>query len=183
MNRQLYIETLKSYMKKAGIVLLLGAVIAGAGGWYKHTLSQEKHAQKERAYVTMITAQAQQNAVSLIEESTVRSLTADAIGQEETAIQFRDITLRDIARADGKREGKAARHHREAKNNAGNEITVTPTAPAPQNTAAAPAPAAAPVPAIAFRPVYKVSCRVDRVKYKLNIDAVSGKVLSIKCDA
>jgi hypothetical protein len=41
MNRQLYIETLKPYMKKAGIVLLLGAVIAGAGGWYKHTLSQE----------------------------------------------------------------------------------------------------------------------------------------------
>lgn len=32
MNRQLYIETLKPYMKKAGIVLLLGAVIAGAGG-------------------------------------------------------------------------------------------------------------------------------------------------------
>ena len=156
----------KPYMKKAGIVLLLGAVIAGAGGWYKHTLSQEKHAQKERAYVTMITAQAQQNAVSLIEESTVRSLTADAIGQEETAIQFRDITLRDIARADGKREGKAAKHHRES-----------------QNTAAAPASAASPVPAITFRPVYKVSCRVDRVKYKLNIDAVSGKVLSIKCDA
>ena len=160
MNRQLYIETLKPYMKKAGIVLLLGAVIAGAGGWYKHTLSQEKHAQKERAYVTMITAQAQQNAVSLIEESTVRSLTAD-----------------------GKREGKAAKHHREAKNNAGNEVTVTPTATAPQNTAAAPASAASPVPAITFRPVYKVSCRVDRVKYKLNIDAVSGKVLSIKCDA
>ena len=130
--------------------------------------------------MTMITAQAQQNAVSLIEESTVRSLTADAIGQEETAIQFRDITLRDIARADGKREGKAAKHHREAKNNAGNGITVTPTATAPQNTAAAPA---SPVPAITFRPVYKVSCRVDRVKYKLNIDAVSGKVLSIKCDA
>lgn len=181
MNMELYVETLKPYVKKAGIVLMLGAVVAGAGGWYKHNLDQEKHAQKERAWSMMITAQAQQRAIPLIEESAVRSLAAEAIGQAETAIEFREITLRDMAQAEEKHREKAAKHRWGAKDKPEKEMTARPKA-AEYQTIAAPVPQAAPAPAITFRPAYKVSCRVDQVKYKLYIDAVSGEVLRVKCD-
>ena len=181
MNMQLYVETLKPYLKKAGVVFVLGAVVAGAGGWYKHTLDQEKHAQKERAWSMMITAQAQQRAIPLIEESTVRSLAAEAIGQEEAAIQFREITLRDMTQAEEKHKDKAAKYHRDGKDKSEKERTARPTA-AEYQAAATPTPQAASAPAVTFRPVYKVSCRVDQVKYKLYLDAVSGEVLRVKCD-
>lgn len=153
----------------------------GRGGWYKHTLDQEKHAQKERAWSMMITAQAQQRAIPLIEESAVRALAAEAIGQAETAIEFREITLRDMAQAEEKHRDKAAKHRREAKDKAEKERTARPQA-ADYQAIATPKPQAVPAPEITFRPVYKVSCRVDRVKYKIRIDAVSGEVLRVKCD-
>ena len=82
MNINLKLETFKPYAKKASVILLIAAVVSGAGAWYVKGQKHERHAQKEQAWTTMITAQARQRSVTLLDESAVRSIAAEAIGQE-----------------------------------------------------------------------------------------------------
>ena len=195
MNINLKLETFKPYAKKASAILLIAAVVSGAGAWYVHGQKQERHAQKEQAWTTMITAQARQRSVTLLDESAVRSIAAEAIGQQETAITFRQISLRDMAQNEDHKQKMKHREHgkvREADNYRPqmgdypepNALPVpTPNDYQKITEAAKEAPAALASGETAFLPVYKVNCRVDQVKYKLRIDAVTGKVLSVKCDA
>ncbi len=195
MNINLKLETFKPYAKKASAILLIAAVVSGAGAWYIHGQKQERHAQKEQAWTTMITAQARQRSVTLLDESAVRSIAAEAIGQQETAITFRQISLRDMAQNEDHKQKMKHREHgkvREADNYRPqmgdypepNALPVpTPNDYQKITEAAKEAPAALASGETAFLPVYKVNCRVDQVKYKLRIDAVTGKVLSVKCDA
>ena len=195
MNINLKLETFKPYAKKASAILLIAAVVSGAGAWYIHGQKQERHAQKEQAWTTMITAQARQRSVTLLDESAVRSIAAEAIGQQETAITFRQISLRDMAQNEDHKQKMKHREHgkvREADSYRPqmgdypepNALPVpTPNDYQKITEAAKEAPAALASGETAFLPVYKVNCRVDQVKYKLRIDAVTGKVLSVKCDA
>lgn len=195
MNINLKLETFKPYAKKASAILLIAAVVSGAGAWYIHGQKQERHAQKEQAWTTMITAQAWQRSVTLLDESAVRSIAAEAIGQQETAITFCQISLRDMAQNEDHKQKMKHREHgkvREADNYRPqmgdypepNALPVpTPNDYQKITEAAKEAPAALASGETAFLPVYKVNCRVDQVKYKLSIDAVTGKVLSVKCDA
>lgn len=195
MNINLKLETFKPYAKKASAILLIAAVVSGAGAWYVHGKKQERHAQKEQAWTTMITAQARHRSVTLLDESAVRSIAAEAIGQQETAITFRQISLRDMAQNEDHKQKMKHREHgkvREADSYRPqmgnppeqNALSVpTPNDYQKITEAAKEAPAALASGETAFLPVYKVNCRVDQVKYKLRIDAVTGKVLSVKCDA
>lgn len=195
MNINLKLETFKPYAKKASAILLIAAVVSGAGAWYVHGQKQERHTQKEQAWTTMITAQARQRSVTLLDESAVRSIAAEAIGQEETAITFRQISLRDMAQNEDRKQKMKHRDHEKVRDvdnyrpQMGNHPEQT-ALPVPTSNdyqkiteAAKEAPAAVASGEAAFLPVYKVNCRVDQVKYKLRIDAVTGKVLSVKCDA
>ena len=195
MNINLKLETFKPYAKKASAILLIAAVVSGAGAWYVHGQKQERHAQKEQAWTTMITAKARQRSVTLLDESAVRSIAAEATGQEETAITFRQISLRDMAQNEDHKQKMKHRDHEKVRDvdnyrpQMGDHPEQTalpvPTSNDYQkiNEAAKEAPAAVASGEPAFLPVYKVNCRVDQVKYKLRIDAVTGKVLSVKCDA
>ena len=83
----------KSYLKKACAGILICGLLAAGGTWYHHTQKQIEHAQLLQARTTMIEAQANQNNVALLDLSNIRSLTAQAIGIDENAITFREISL------------------------------------------------------------------------------------------
>ena len=85
----------KSRLKKAGIGILLCGILAGGGAWYHHQQKQAEHAQLLQARTTMIEAQAAQNNVALLTADSIRSLSAQAIGVDETGITFQEISLLD----------------------------------------------------------------------------------------
>ena len=152
--------------KKLAIGVLICAVVTGGiasgAAWYHHQQEQAAHEQRIQARTTMIQAQADQRSLALLDTNAIRSLTAQAIGQDETSITFREITLinaADPSEKNGKKDKKEKKEHRER---------ITPV-DLPEATAAEPH--------TQFQPVYTVSCRVAPVKYKLQIDAITGTVL------
>ena len=102
------IRAYKPYAKKAGIALLIAALAGGAGSWYHHTQREAQRAQQEQARATMVAAQAEQRSLTLLDEASIRSITAEAIGQEETAITFYRIALQNDAEGE-----QGGRHDRE----------------------------------------------------------------------
>lgn len=153
----------------------------------------------------MITAQAGQRSLSLIDEAQVRAIAAEAIGQEETGITFKQIALQNDADREqgGKHDGKdhkERKDHQDHKAHRAEQAGQGKPAPLPEaedyqrlavppdaspvqpaNPAVLPKSPAKPMADGAdFRPVYRVSCKVGEAKYKLRIDAVTGEVLSAK---
>lgn len=144
---------LVNYGKKAGVILLIGALCAGGGTWYHHQQKQLQHAKVMEARAAAIKVQAEKNNMVLLSQDSVRTLAADAIGADETAVTYRKISL------------EVPKQHKEMKKHEGHkreEITGT------EEAAKA-----------VFKPIYSVSCQVDNVKYKLQIDAVSGEALKM----
>lgn len=134
-------------LKKLCALTVIGACLAGGGAWYHHQQKEIRHAQILSARAAMTEAQAQKLGINLLSENSIRTLTADAIGQKET-----DITYRVISLEDERDNYKKAKYQ---KNNINWETTVS----------------------LEFQPVYKVYCLANQVKYKLVIDAVTGEIL------
>lgn len=187
----------KAAAKKAGIAAVIIAVLGGAGAWYHHSQEKAMHLQQQQARTALVTAQASSRSLTLLDETAIRSITAEAIGQDETAITFKQIALmnaadaRDGGKKDKERDKKDGEHRdkrekgqpkdeqrgQQPQGPQGPEARQQPDGGAPAD---AHAPHQAPQQATHapdFRPVYRVNCNVGDVRYRVEIDAVSGKVL------
>lgn len=199
----------KAAAKKAGIAAVIIAVLGGAGAWYHHSQEQALHLQQQQARTALVTAQASERSLSLLDENTIRSITAEAIGQDETAITFKQIALMNAAdvrepgnkdKGKDKKDGDRRDKHEKGpqKDEQGGPRDQGPQGQGPQgpedlpqpsgNESSAARPAQGPkgpdgmapqqgAHTPDFRPVYRVNCNVGNVRYHVEIDAVSGKVI------
>lgn len=188
----------KAAAKKAGIAAVIIAVLGGAGAWYHHSQEKTMHLQQQQARTALVTAQASSRSLTLLDENAIRSITAEAIGQDETAITFKQIALtnaadaRDGSKKDKERDKKGGEHRdkREKGQPKDEQRGQEPQGPESRQQPDGNAPADAPAPqgpdaqspqqamhAPDFRPVYRVNCNVGDVRYRVEIDAVSGKVI------
>ena len=156
-------------LKCAGIVAVIGAVLAGGGAYWHHGQEVAAKARVSEARTLMVRTQAEKEGLTLLSENAVRTLVADAIGVDETAITYRKVELAENRakgrkhdddkhrgdRRDGEHRDQKDKHER--KDHRGDlpkdvhDRQMQPQgAPAPnaQQPLAAPAPdAAAPAPA------------------------------------
>ncbi len=89
-------------LKRAGVVAVLGAVLAGGGAYWHHGQEVAAKERVSEARTQMVRTQAEKEGLVLLSEDVVRTLVADAIGVNETAITYRRIELTEN-RAKGKK--------------------------------------------------------------------------------
>ena len=82
-------------LKRAGIVAVIGAVLAGGGAYWHYGKEAAAKVRVAEARTQMLRQQADKAGLALLSEDTVRTLVADAIGVDETAITYRKIELTD----------------------------------------------------------------------------------------
>ena len=80
-------------LKRAGIVAVIGAVLAGGGAYWHHGQEVAAKERVSEARTQMVLTQAEKEGLALLSEDAVRTLVADAIGMDETAITDRRIEL------------------------------------------------------------------------------------------
>ena len=80
-------------LKRAGVVAALGAVLAGGGAYWHHGQEVAAKERVSEARTQMVRTQAEKEGLALLSEDAVRTLVADAIGVDETAITYRKIEL------------------------------------------------------------------------------------------
>lgn len=109
-------------LKRAGIVAVIGAVLAGGGAYWHYGQEAAAKARVSEARTQMVRTQADKAGLALLSENEVRTLVADAIGVDETAITYRKVELTDN-RAKGMKHGVDKRKgdhrdgdHRDQKN-------------------------------------------------------------------
>lgn len=155
-------------LKKAAALTVLCGILT-AGGAYVHNERAQAHDRIEaQARTDMIMAQAAQRGVTLLDTERIQTLTAEAIGKDPSSITYRKIKLTmKQHKNEWKRDHDRQEHGYSADVQQGAQPanTIGRTNVQPD-----------------FRPVYKVTCYVDGVKYKLRFDAVTGEVLSSKVD-
>ena len=78
-----------------GLAAAVAIVLLAGGGatYYQHTQARAAHAQERAAMSQLNAIQAEKMGVTLLSEAQIRSIAADAIGQEETAVTFDEIDL------------------------------------------------------------------------------------------
>ena len=91
-------------LKRAGIVAVIGAVLAGGGAYWHYGQEAAAKARVSEARTQMVRTQADKAGLVLLSENEVRTLVADAIGVDETAIAYRRIDLTEN-RAKGMKHG------------------------------------------------------------------------------
>ena len=91
-------------LKRAGIVAVIGAVLAGGGAYWHYGQEAAAKARVSEARTQMVRTQAEKEGLALLSENEVRTLVADAIGVDETAIAYRRIDLTEN-RAKGMKHG------------------------------------------------------------------------------
>ena len=91
-------------LKRAGIVAVIGAVLAGGGAYWHYGQEAAAKARVSEARTQMVRTQAEKEGRALLSENEVRTLVADAIGMDETAITYRRIDLTEN-RAKGMKHG------------------------------------------------------------------------------
>lgn len=96
-----------------GLAAVIALVLLAGGGatYYQQTQARAAHAQERAAMSQLNAIQAEKMGVTLLKEAQIRSIAADAIGQEETAVTFDEIDLMTgrQARAGAPEDGSAAR--------------------------------------------------------------------------
>ena len=80
-------------LKRAGVVAVLGAVLAGGGAYWHHGQEVAAKERVSEARTQMVRTQAEKEGFALLSEDAVRTLVADAIGVDETAVTYRRIEL------------------------------------------------------------------------------------------
>ncbi|KMO87423.1 hypothetical protein AB840_02405 [Megasphaera cerevisiae DSM 20462] len=167
-------------LKIGAAVLVVCAIAAGGGAWYHHQQKLERRAQVRQAQTRMVEYQAAQRSMKLLEAAQIRSLTAQAIGKDESAVDFREVTLENRWDDDEYAEHKERREIRRSHTmpDRDNEPPARPAVlPQPQSAAPVAVQPQAGTGRDHFYPVYEVKCIVDNVKYEFKIDAITGKVL------
>ena len=176
-----------------GLAAVIALVLLAGGGatYYQHTQARAAHAQERAAMSQLNAIQAEKMGVTLLKEAQIRSIAADAIGQEETAVTFDEIDLMTgrQARAGAPEDGSAARGdkvpgERAARRANAPAASVGGEHPAPilppgaGNAPEGSAPEGTPRPRFAPDPhfTYLVQCTAGGMHYTLCIDAVSGQV-------
>lgn len=98
-------------------VLALALVAGGGASYYEHAQERAAHAQERAAMSQLNAIQAEKLGVTLLSEAQIRSIAADAIGQEETAVTFDEIDLMTGEQARGlkKREHDGRAEHEKDK--------------------------------------------------------------------
>ena len=192
-------------LKKAAALAVLVGIVSAGGAYWHHRQAEARSALEKQARSEMITAQAAQQSVVLIDEAKVRSIAAEAIGKSESELNFRSVYLtmwdhddRDDRHDDRHRDGKRKHDRKEHRADRSNherghdgwehrdesdehaDMMLPKEVPAraeAENTVQQ-----IPAPQENFHPTYKVKCYTGQVEYKLRIDAVTGTVLSSKVD-
>lgn len=96
-------------------------VVATAGGhYYLHQQHLARHAERVDAMAQMTKAQADQHNISLISEDQACAATAQAIGKDESELDFKEIALFDMSSAkhgpkDGRKDDRKGDHKEKAK--------------------------------------------------------------------
>ena len=91
-------------LKRAGIVAVIGAVLAGGGAYWHYGQEAAAKARVAEARTQMLRQQADKAGLAILSEKEVRTLVVDAIGMDETAITYRRIELTEN-RAKGMKHG------------------------------------------------------------------------------
>lgn len=195
-------------LKKAAALAVLVGIVSAGGAYWHHRQAEARSALEKQARSEMITAQAAQQSVVLIDEAKVRSIAAEAIGKSESELNFRSVYLtmwdhddrddRDDRHDDRHRDGKRTHdrkghradrpnHERghdcwEHRDGRDEHADMMPPKAAPAHAEAENMVQQMRAPQENFHPTYKVKCYAGQVEYKLRIDAVTGTVLSSKVD-
>ena len=96
-------------------------VVATAGGhYYLHQQHLARHAERVDAMAQMTKAQADQHNISLISEDQACAAAAQAIGKDESELDFKEIALFDMSSAkhgpkDGRKDDRKGDHKEKAK--------------------------------------------------------------------
>lgn len=80
-------------LKRAGIVAVIGAALAGGGAYWHYGQEAAAKVRVSEARTQMVRTQAEKEGLTLLSENAVRTLVADAIGVDETAITYRKVEL------------------------------------------------------------------------------------------
>ena len=147
--------------KVAALTVLIGSA-STSGVLYQNQQAEARSAAEKQARSETIAAQASQRGMVLLAEAHVRTIAAEAIGQNESDLDFYSVRL-DVKDYDDDRDGKHPKHEHKYDND--DRYAMNAQMDTTQQD---------------FRPVYKVKCYAGNVKYKLRIDAVTGAVLSSK---
>jgi hypothetical protein len=78
-----------------GLAAVIALILLAGGGatYYQQTQARAAHAQERAAMSQLNAIQAEKMGVTLLKEAQIRSIAADAIGQEETTVTFDEIDL------------------------------------------------------------------------------------------
>ena len=68
-------------IKKAAVLAMLVSLVSAGGAYYHHQQAQARSVAEKQARSEMITAQASQRGIVLIDEAHVRTIAADALGK------------------------------------------------------------------------------------------------------
>lgn len=164
-------------VKKVGLTLIICMVIAGAGGVYWHQEKLDEHRRIVQARTRMIEAQAAKNNITLLDQEAVKRIVAEAmIGVDGSQIEYKQIelTTKDNEQYMEKRSEHSKGYEKLMMND---KFTWKPLAmemgPIVATTAKVDNP-------VASYPLYKVTCKANGIKYRLQVDAVTGRVLTSK---
>lgn len=183
-------------------------VLTTAGGhYYLHRQHQARHAERVEAMAQMTKAQADQHNISLISEDQACAAAAQAIGKDESELDFKEVALFDknnINRGlkgdrkggpkekdrkgheDGRPErpeGMKANRQGEEKADAAAGATAKAAPNGQDDKQARPMvppqgqPQQKAMPQNAFHPMYKVRVTSGSVRYDVLIDATNGSVI------
>lgn len=86
----------KSNLKKAGIALAVIVAVSGGLKWYHHQERMEAHHQMIMAQNAIVQQQAAAKNLTLLDESKVKSIAANAVAADESTLSFRDLMLVDL---------------------------------------------------------------------------------------
>ena len=166
-----------AHIKRAGMVVLIFAVTAGAGGVYWHQQETDAHMKIVQARTRMIEAQAAKNNIMLLDREKIKEIVAEAIGLDGSNIEYKQIelTAEENDRYSGKDVKKHKKDDKELVRN--HEFTQKPVVMQTETVAST---ATKVDNLVISHPVYKVVCKANTIKYRLRIDAVTGQILNSK---
>ena len=82
-----------SNMKKAGACLVVGVIAFGGFNWFQHYQMKRDFQRVAEARTHMVEQEAAKNDVTLMDKAQIKSIAADAMGIDETAISWDSISL------------------------------------------------------------------------------------------
>lgn len=164
---------------KIGVaVLVVCAIAAGGGAWYMHQQKMERRAQIAQAQMRMVQYQASERSLNLLDEAKIRSLAAQAVGVDESALTFKKVELENKWDDDDYRKGHGLARDYGDKGLKGPQ--GQPSAQPKQLQAPA---AQGQIPGQPqFFPVYEVEATVNGIEYDMEFNAVTGELLHSEVD-